>query len=85
MNTRRFKRIFSILMATMLLFAISTTAFAAESNTNEVVTQSAGNVIAFQSATLSSGTGSFPLTLSSGNYSADFTVAIFNKIPDLAN
>lgn len=85
---KNIKRFASLLLACVLCLSMSAVAFAAETEMENVpnVTvndvdagRSAGNVILSQTASLSLSNTSFLVNLTSGNWSADFTVAVFGK------
>lgn len=85
---KNIKRFVSVLLACAICLSMTVVAFASESEkdsasyevANDANTgRSAGNVILSQTASLSLSNPSFLVRLDSGNWSADFTVAVFGK------
>lgn len=88
-SNKLFKRLFATIMTLALCLSVSVTSFAAEieiepqteltATDQHISVASAGNVIATTNANLSTGSGTFTLTLEQANWSADFTVAILGN------
>ena len=76
---KNFKRIFSLFLACVLCFSLTSSAFAAENENlnNSIMPAAAGQVLYGKSVTFSSGNGNTSITTTEANWDAQFIVWLF--------